>query len=133
MSDVQIDGLAGFDMDANLEAGDGIKVQYSDELSFTIRRAGGANRAYGQLLSAKLRPLQRRIDMGMLPDEVANKVLAEVYAKTIVQGWTGIKSRGEDLPFSIENAIALFTSQPEVFRTIQAEATSAANFRKQAA
>jgi len=56
--------------------------------------------------------------------------MAEVYAETVLLGWTGVADEnGTPLPFTKENCVKLLTDLPDLFRDIQEQAQRVANFR----
>lgn len=119
-----------FTTDANLENDRGIDLDYGADGIITIHRAGGANRKFQRVMEGKMRPYRRRIENGTLENEVAERLLAEVYAEAVVVGWSGVKDRkGKDMPFSSDNAVTLLTDLPDLFRDIQEQAGRVANFR----
>ncbi|MBS7702709.1 hypothetical protein [Chelatococcus asaccharovorans] len=132
MSTFEFDGFDAYSLDENLENGQGVTIEYDDGRRFTIHRAGGANKRFGQLLSARMKPLARKIETGTLPDETANRILAEVYAATVIIGWEGITSKGQPVPFTAENVVAFLLAMPEVFTAIRQDANNLANFRREA-
>ena len=67
---------------------------------------------------------------GTLDEAVAERLLAEVYAETVLLGWDGIRDRdGQEIAFTAQAAARLLTELPELFRDIQEQAQKAANFR----
>lgn len=123
---------AMFATDSAKEAETGVTIDYGG-FAITIVRAGGANRRFAQVLDAKLRPLRRRLGSGALSDEDAQRVLAEVFAETVILGWEGVTDAdGTPMPFNRDNAVRLLTDLPELFRDIQEQAASLANFRREA-
>lgn len=129
MTDLKFDGFDAYEMDENLESGEGVRVEYDDGRAFILHRAGGSNRKFGRLLQAKMKPVQRRVETGTLPDSVAERILRDCYAEAVIVGWDGITAGGKAVPFSKENVLAFLEQQPEVFRAIQRDANDLALFR----
>ena len=120
---------AMFKTNAAAEADQGIALDYG---SFSIRivRAGGSNKRYGQELTRRLKPYRRQIDNETLDNAVAEKVMAGLYADTVVIGWDGVTDETDaSLPFTRDNCIKLFTDLPELFRDVQEQAGKVGNFR----
>jgi hypothetical protein len=108
----------------------GIDLQYGPDCKIRIARAGGSNRRYGKLLGERLKPFRRQMDNGTLDDAVAAELMAEVYAESVILGWTGVDGPdGQPLDFNRENCVKLLTDLPELFRDIQEQAAKIANFR----
>lgn len=111
--------------DANPEAGDVI---------IRIRRAGGANKEYSKALTSKMRPYRKQVEAGTLDNGVAERVLREVYAETVVIGWKNVKGEdGKDIPFSADAVKDLFSDMPDLFVDVQTQATQMALFRAEVA
>lgn len=128
---LDFDGFDDYITDENLESGEGVRVEYDDGRAFIIHRAGGSNRKFTKLLQAKMKPHERKLQMGTLPENVAEAIMRECYAKAVVIGWEGITAKGKKVPFSPENCIAFFEAFPEVFRAIQRDANDLALFRRE--
>ncbi|HOK44370.1 MAG TPA: hypothetical protein PLK67_00460 [Bryobacteraceae bacterium] len=117
-----------FQTDKTLEK-EGIILDYGD-FKIKIARAGGANVAFQKALASKIRPYKRQIDAGTIPDDVAEKLLLDVYAESVVLGWEGVTDeKGKPLPFSKENVVKLFSDLPDLFRDVQNQAAAISNFR----
>jgi hypothetical protein len=119
-----------FSTDSNLESKAGVVLDYGAAGKITIHRAGGSNKKFGEVLTAKLKPYRRQIDAGVMADDVANRVLAEAYAESVIIGWEGVTdAEGNDLEFNRRNVVQLLTDLPELFKDIQGQANSVSNFR----
>src|SRR5690606_38337747 len=128
---LDFDGFDDDTTDENRESGEGVRVEYDDGRAFMIHRAGGSNRKFTKLLQAKMKPHERKLQMGTLPESVAERIMMECYAHAIVIGWDGITAKGKAVPFTPDNCIALFEAKPEVFRAIQRDANDLALFRRE--
>lgn len=107
---------------------DGIDLDFGD-FKVTIARSGGANKKYEQLVRRKLDRYKRAIQFDALPEETARRVLIECYAEAVVLGWEGVLDENElPIPYSVENAIKLFTELPEFFNQVREESDKIANF-----
>lgn len=119
---------AMFATDTDMEA-TGITVDFG-EFQFLIARAGGGNQKYGAMMEQKMRPHKRLFDKNLLGEEKAMEIAVDVFAKTVVLGWTNVVDReGKPLTYSVVNCKKLLTDLPELFRELQAEAMNSANFR----
>jgi hypothetical protein len=109
----------------------GIEIDYG-EFWIKIARAGGANKKYNRVLESVSKPYRRAIANGSLPNEKANEILQEVYARSVVLGWGGpgmVDPEGNPLECSVENCIALFKRLPDLFDDIKSQAESFINFK----
>ncbi len=99
------------------------------EIHILIARAGGSNSKYGKRFQSLMRPHQHAVNTGTMKDEVAEKIVAQVMAETLILDWDGIKGRdGEDLECTIENKLQLLNDLPQLREVIWAEANKVANF-----
>jgi hypothetical protein len=63
-------------------------IWYEDEdVRIKVTYAGTENARYEKMLKLKLKPYQTRINSDNFSDEAFHKVLAEVYAATVVMAW----------------------------------------------
>lgn len=128
-----------FKNDENAEVNQGVVLNYGD-FRVRIARAGGANKKFGRLLTARLKPYKRQLDTETMQDEVAAKLMAEIYADSIILGW--VSKNGEDkfvegihaedgsiVPYSREAVIGILTKLPDLFRDIQIQAAQVSLFR----
>lgn len=117
-----------FEMDPVVEA-EGITVDYGKE-KFRIARAGGANKKFLREIQRTNRKYRKQLEHDLMEDELAERIMREVYAKTVVLGWEGVTDKdGSPLEFSIENCITLFEALPELYADIRDMATKAELFR----
>lgn len=130
----------------------GVILNYGG-VRFQIARAGGANRKFAEVFKEKAKPFRYAIDHGQMNEEDSNRLMAEVYAETVVLGWDSVVKNengnpvvdgkgkpklqkkiedkdGKLMSFSIENCTQLLCDLPELFRDIQGMAGKAENFRK---
>lgn len=111
---------------------EGIVYNVTPKISFTLARAGGANARYSKVLAAKMRPYTRQIDDGSIDIDLVNDIWIEVFAETVLLGWKGITdAKGNEISFTVENAIALFKQLPDLFFDVRDHAGKMANFRAQ--
>jgi len=127
-----------FATDQGLEK-NGVVLDYGN-FRVTIARAGGSNKKFSRLLERKTKPYRRQIQNDSMDDVVAERILREVYAESIIQNWEtlegdkwkkGIESPdGKILPFCNNNIFDTLTNLPELFADIQTQASKAALFKQ---
>lgn len=107
-----------------------------------ISRMSKANKRYTKRLEAVTRPHQSAIQNESLDNELANKMMREVFVDTILLGWRNLpksdltgrdEDKGELLEFNRANALALFTELPDCYDDWEERAKKAASFREAAA
>lgn len=116
--------------DQNLEKGDGVVLDYGKLGTIRIHRAGGTNQRFKNYTRAKLAPYTRQINNNTLDEDVSRQLTADIYARTVIVGWEGVRGRdGRLLEFNYENCVRLLTDLPELFDDIQKAAQDVSNFR----
>jgi hypothetical protein len=124
-----------FSTDSDLEK-NGIVLMYMPNskgipIEIRIARAGGANKAYLRALEIKSRPYRKLIDTGMMDVTVANDIMRDVYAETIVLGWENVEDRdGNPLPYTKENCKKLLKDLPVLYDDIVEQAQRISLFKR---
>lgn len=116
---------AHFQTSNNLEV-EGVIIDYGD-FKIKIARAGGSNTRFSNAMMKHCKPHRKAIQSGTINDKVWRRLLAQIYAESVVLGWDGmVDAKGKDLPFTVENCVKLFIDLPDFFDQIISEAE---NFR----
>lgn len=101
---------------------------------FKIRRAGGGNRRYGIVLTAKLRPHRRALDAGVLSEEISRDIMLETYFETVVIDWENVTDQdGNVLPYNLQNFKKVMTDLPDLWSLIMRESDNIRNFQAEEA
>lgn len=110
---------------------DGIILDLGSAGKFTLARAGGSNLQFARDFKRITSPHRRAIETKTIDDETATRLLIEAYASSVVLGWKGVTDEaGNEMKFSKQNAIKLFTELPELFNAIRAHAEDAQLYRE---
>ena len=105
-----------------------IILDYGD-IKVRIVRAGDGNQKYTDIMQTRLHPYKRRLDNGTLNPDIALRLVAEVYADSVILGWEGVKdSKGQILPFTRNNAVKCMIEQSILFENIRFESMNPLNF-----
>lgn len=127
-----------FGTDPELEK-NGVVVDYGD-YRITIARAGGANKRYSTVLEAKAKPYKRAVQAEVLPDEIADRILLETFAETVILNWETLE--GEEwkqgilfddsglVPFNVENVMAALKAVPDQWQDIKVCANKFSLFKR---
>jgi len=124
-----------FGTDRNIEK-TGVWLEYGKNskdqpIRIRIARAGGANDAYNKRIEAKTRPVRRQIQTETLPPDQLKEIVMQVFAETVVLSWENMEDAdGNDLAFTRENVIKVFTDLPDLFLDVQEQANRTVLFRK---
>lgn len=103
-----------------------------------LARMTSTNKRYTKALNTITKPHQSAIQNDALDNELAKKMMQEVFVDTILLDWdnlpksdlTGNEEDTELLPFNRDNAMALFTEMPDLYDDWEARASKAAAFRE---
>lgn len=96
---------------------EGVEVDLGDS-TLIIARTGSP--AYNKLVNKLFTANKRALDLkNAAAEELSDKLMAEVFAKTVLKGWKGIEENGAELPYSVENAQRLLMIKD--FRAFVAE------------
>jgi len=104
----------------------------TDKIRFRLARAGGSNMKFAKVLEKKTRPHRRASDPNMedMDIELANNLLVEAFAETVVLGWEGVTdSKGKKVPYSINACVKILRDLPDLFTELREAAARQANFR----
>ena len=98
----------------------GVDNSKGEPISFIIAREGGRNVQYQKTAEIIFKPYRRQLQHGIIEPELLEKLLAQVYAKAVLKGWSGVEDENSEiLPFNEENAVKLLTDLPVVFDFIK--------------
>jgi len=96
-----------------------------------ILRSGPTNQRFIRVLTEKQRPVAAQIRTGVISEDQSRKILAEVFAESIITDWQGVTDKeGNVLEFSKENAVKVLCDLPDLFTIIQEHSSNMANFRQ---
>jgi hypothetical protein len=104
-----------------------------------ISRMSASNKRYTKELNKVTKPHQSAIQNDALDNDLARKMLQEVFADTVLLDWdnlpkselTGNEADEELLEFNRENALALFAELPDLYDDWESRAQKSAAFREQ--
>jgi hypothetical protein len=107
-------------------------------ITIRLSRMSRSNKRYTKRLDTVTRPHMAAIQNETLNEAVASKMMREVFVDTVLLGWdnlpkselTGNAEDKDELPFTRENALALFEELPDLYEDWEARAKKAATFRE---
>lgn len=116
----------------------GINDHNKEPIRIKLSRMSKSNKRYTKQLNAVTKPHQSAIQNDALDNDLAGKMLQEVFADTILLDWenlpkselTGNEEDTDLLEFNRENALALFKELPDLYDDWESRATKAAAFRE---
>jgi len=109
--------------------------------AYTLARSGGANKKFNKMFERLARPHRRQMDNNTLPEKTAERIMHQVYARTVVLRWETLKDDewvdgveqpdGEIVPMTEDVLIRLFEELPDLFAQITDDAKDVAYFRQE--
>jgi len=87
----------------------GIWFQYNDKISFKVARYG--NVEYIKQMLKFREEYQPMLDDKKIEEEEAKRILAEIYASTILKDWRGIEDSGKELEYTVENGKEMLSDE----------------------
>lgn len=119
-----------YDTDERLET-DGVWNQMGKELRIKIARA--RNPEYVKMFNRRARPHQHAMRNNTLSEDVAEQLMLDVEARTILVDWDGLKDAdGNAVPYSPEMARDLLHAMPEFRRHVLELAEEIGNYQRKA-
>lgn len=103
----------------------GLPLEYGlnskkEPITFIVAREGGRNVQYQKVAEHIFKPYRRQIQHNQIDPEVLDSLLAQVYAKAVVKGWSGVEDEHDNpLPFTEANVLKILTELPVVFDAIK--------------
>jgi hypothetical protein len=91
-------------IDLNAEV-EGVWTDLDEETSILVARF--LNPSHREYIQKRLQPYQRIINTTGLDPAIQEKIEAEAIARHVLVGWKGLMMDGEELPYSVENALRL--------------------------
>jgi hypothetical protein len=117
-----------YKLDETLAFDKGFRVDFYDglgnEIGFvTVRYAGPSNRKFTAFRTAFMKPYDRKVAQGNMPESESDKLLQEAFVRGgIITAWS------EDLPITVENVQAVMKDNPETWRDVYTTAYNAKFF-----
>jgi len=91
-----------FSTDSKAEQ-EGVWVDLDKKTAIKVARSG--NPKFQKLFRKLTKPYTRAMRSGTLNDDIAEKILIQCLAETILLDWKGIEEDGKKVPYSVEKAI----------------------------
>lgn len=117
----------------------GINDHNGKPIRIRIARMSQTNKRYTIALNRATRPHQSAINTNTMDPLLARDMLQKVFVEAVLLDWdnlpksdlTGNDEDKDALPFTAENALALFIEMPDLYDDWEKRAQSAATFREE--
>lgn len=104
----------------------------SPDMKIKIARAGGGNVKFEKVRERVFKPYRHQIDNQVLNEEIAQRLLRELYADAVVLGWENITDPdGNPLECTTANCIDLFAALPQLYEAVKKYSSEITLFRQQ--
>ncbi len=107
---------------------DGIWIDYGEYGRFLVRRAGGRNRKFKNLMTRLIKPHRAAMQMGAVDDSVLEGLTRHAFSRTVIIDWELVDEDGEPRDFSVSACEELFKELPDLFEDIMSQAQMVVNF-----
>lgn len=128
MSEFVFDDIEGLQRNREIEGQTGTELGLPGGITLIVLAATDANprwKARNEQVVAEL----NRLRNARVPPERTRKFLARVYAETLVKDWKGVKSKGVEVPYSVEACAAFLMAADDAYTAVDAVVYETKNFR----
>jgi len=119
------------EFETNKSKEEGIRLEPMPGIFFTVKRAGGSNKAFSEATQKKLRPYINKYKAGKnLPQDIIDTVNQEAFVDHCLISWENVTYRdGTPMPYTKEAAKKLLADLPELFNILSEDAHNVENFK----
>ena len=101
-----------------------------ETFSIKVKRAGARNQAWKVAYNSIMKPHAKDIADGKLSEGENKKLLADIWAKTVVIGWSNLRDgEGNEVKFTIQTCYELFCTFPDLLNDVIADSHTRSNFQ----
>lgn len=125
--DYQFDNIEEMQRKRDIEA-EGIELGLPGDITLVVRAASDANPAW-RAASAAIGKELRRLRNARATNEELRRYLAPQYARHLVKGWRGVKSKGVEVPYSVEACTAFLLAADDAYAAVDQIVYDTQNFR----
>ena len=114
----------------------GVIIDYEltngETFSIKIKRAGARNQEWKVAYNQIMKPHAQAIADGKVGEEENKKLLAEIWSKTVIVGWSNLRDgEGNEVKFSTETCYELFCAFPDLLNDVIADSHNRSNFQEE--
>lgn len=123
----EFDNISELQRDRDIEA-EGTELGLPGDITLIVSAASDANPSWRAASPAITKEL-RRLRNARASNEQLRKYLASMYARHLVKGWRGVKSKGIEVPFSVEACTAFLMAADDAYAAVDQIVYDTQNFR----
>ena len=124
----EFDGIAVMQRDREIEGEKGTELGLPGGITFQVLAASDANprwRNRSEEITAEL----NRLRNARADNVRVRRYLTRIYAECLVIGWKGVKSKGVEIPFSVEACTAFLRQADDAYAAIDGVVYDSKNYR----
>lgn len=125
--DYQFDNIEELQRKRDIEA-EGTELGLPGDITLIVRAASDANPAW-RAASAAISKELRRLRNARATNEELRNYLVPQYARHLVKGWRGVKSKGVEVPYSVEACTAFLLAADDAYAAVDQIVYDTQNFR----
>ena len=125
--DYEFDGIEDLQRKRDIEA-EGTELGLPGGITLIVRAATDGNPAW-RAQSDKVAKELRRLRNARATNERLRAFLAPKYAELLVKDWRGVKSKGVEVPYSVEACTAFLKAADDAYAAIDEVVWDTQNFR----
>lgn len=114
--------------DAEKEA-KGVEVDIGDGIKIRVARFN--NEEFQSYWEAITKPFRRQIENNTISKEDLRELMIDAISETVLLGWSGVKVKGKEFPYSKDNAMTLLRDLKEFRDIVSEESRRFEHFRAQ--
>ena len=123
----EFDNIEEMQRKRDIEA-EGTELGLPGDITLVVRAASDANPAW-RAASAAIGKELRRLRNARATNEELRHYLAPQYARHLVKGWRGVKSKGVEVPYSVEACTAFLLAADDAYAAVDQIVYDTQNFR----
>jgi len=123
----EFDGIEDLQRKRDIEAG-GTELGLDGGITLIVRAASDGNPLW-RAQSDKIAKALRVMRTARATNEKLREFLVPKYAELLVKDWRGVKSKGVEIPYSVEACVAFLKRADDAYDAIDAVVWDTKNFR----
>jgi len=127
-AEYQFDGISSMQRNREIEGEKGTELGLPGGITLTVLAATDANprwRNRSDEIAAEL----NRLRNARAPGERVRKYLATIYSQCLVIGWSGVRNKGAEIPFSAEACAAFLMAADDAYSIVDNVVYDSKNYR----